>query len=108
VRGKGLEMDKYIASLYWAFTTMTTVGYGDIRAVTRMERLFACLGMLMGGFAFAIIFSGMADALTSMDIVAQKRARKLELLKTFLKVRSLTPLPSHTPLWDHGVISGGR
>jgi hypothetical protein len=80
-------MDKYIASLYWAFTTMTTVGYGDIRAVTRMERLFACLGMLMGGFAFAILMSGMSETLTSMDVVAVKRAQKLELLKSFLKVR---------------------
>ena len=32
---------QYVASIYWAFTTMTTIGYGDIKAVTVNERIFA-------------------------------------------------------------------
>ena len=48
-------VDRYIASIYWAFTTMTTVGYGDISATTRMERVIACFGMIVGGFVFSAI-----------------------------------------------------
>lgn len=39
---------KYIASIYWVFTTMTTVGYGDISPYTGIERSFTLLVMIFG------------------------------------------------------------
>jgi hypothetical protein len=32
--------DVYITSLYWVITTLTTVGYGDIKGNTYQEYLF--------------------------------------------------------------------
>jgi len=45
-------------SLYWAFITATTVGYGDIRPVARLSRSLAVLTALIG-----IIFTGIMVAL---------------------------------------------
>jgi len=35
----------YVASLYWTCTTVTTVGYGDIAAVTTNERIYAIVSI---------------------------------------------------------------
>jgi len=43
---------KYITSIYWAFTTMTTVGYGDISPTNNDEMVFGIFGILIGGTVF--------------------------------------------------------
>lgn len=47
---------QYITALYWAFTTMTTVGYGDITPYTINEKVFAMITMLLacGIFAYTV------------------------------------------------------
>ena len=53
-------IDVYIASISWAFTTVATVGYGDIYAVTEVEKIFAMVGMMIscGIFAYIVGFLG--------------------------------------------------
>lgn len=48
---------QYIASLYWTFYTLLTVGYGDIHATNTGERLFSLVVMLIGGLMFGTIIA---------------------------------------------------
>jgi len=48
-------LQKYIISLYWAFMTMTTVGYGDIVPYSSSEKLLTILIMCISCGVFAWI-----------------------------------------------------
>ena len=50
----------YVAALSWSFTTIATVGYGDIYAVTESEKIFATIAMIIscGVFAYIVGFLG--------------------------------------------------
>jgi voltage-gated potassium channel Kch len=57
-RSKG---EIYIACIYWAITTMTTTGYGDIIPTTMGERLVFMVAMVLGAVGFAYALSNMTS-----------------------------------------------
>ena len=81
--------DRYIASIYWAFTTMTTVGYGDISSVTRSERVVACFGMLVGGFVFSAVIGTMSDVVAAADLSKKAHTQKMEAVSAFIRDNQL-------------------
>ncbi|OMJ88998.1 hypothetical protein SteCoe_8913 [Stentor coeruleus] len=54
------QSEKYIASVYYVFATLTTVGYGDIKPTNNTEKLFAMAMMVFGVFLYAFTVSGIA------------------------------------------------
>lgn len=77
------DIERYLVSFYWAVTTVVTVGYGDIVAVTQLEKVLAVIWMIVGGGFYSYTAGSMSSFLTSIDtretILAQKIATVQEM-----------------------------
>jgi hypothetical protein len=68
---------RYTAAIYWAVTTMATVGYGDINTQNDSERAFAVFAMCVGASAFGYTIGIISDLVQNSDIVAVEKKAKL-------------------------------
>lgn len=89
---EGLDSYAWVTSFYWAVTTMSTIGYGDISAVTQRERLVASFVMFMGCGLFAWTTSKLTSVLTKTSICEAHFNTKMEELNEYMAARSL---PKH-------------
>jgi len=76
--------------LYFAITSLTTVGYGDISAFTTAEMIIAMLWMMFGVGVYSFIVGTLSSVLSSMDAKTEMVETKLELYKYFSKDMQLT------------------
>ena len=52
------EWSLYLTSLYWAVTTFTTVGFGDITPVSDEERAYTLFMAILGALLFGYVSTG--------------------------------------------------
>ena len=81
----------YLVSFYWSFTTMTTVGFGDITGTTAVEQGFSIFAMGVGGFTFALIVGLIGDLITRDGVAETAYVSMMGELKEFLSSKSVPP-----------------
>ena len=80
---------KYVASLYWAFSTLTTVGYGDITARTPQEQIYSMIMMLLGVSWYAYVVSSMSTIMNTFDAQNKAIRDKLICVNSFIRSAKL-------------------
>ena len=80
---------QYVAALYWSFSTLTTVGYGDISARTQQEQIYAMVMMLVGVSWYAYIVSSMSTIMSSFDAQNKAVRDKMLCVNEFIRAAKL-------------------
>jgi hypothetical protein len=80
---------KYLISLYTIFTTLTSIGYGDIVMVTAPEYGVGIVVILVGASTFAVVVGNMAALLGKRDMRAMQFKEQMEDLDEFMHQENL-------------------
>lgn len=76
---------KYLHSIYWAFTTVTTVGYGDISGFTNFEMSISICWMLFGVGFYSFTIGSLSSFLSTIDSRDSIMNEKLAAVNEFSK-----------------------
>ena len=80
---------QYQRALYWAITTMTTVGYGDITPSRTYEYTFVMITMVLGASFYASIIGGFASIITNLDSSKANFKKRMDIIGQFLNRRRI-------------------
>jgi len=81
--------------MYWAFQTLTTVGYGDVQGTTTFERIYCLLWMIFGVAFYSFTIGNLQSIISTIDVKASELSAKLNTLTGFAK---RTKLPDYIVL----------
>jgi hypothetical protein len=79
----GFEL--YITSFYWAFTTIDTVGFGDVVAVTVPEKIFCIVWIFVGVAFYSYCISTLTNILTKNSLKKSAISAQFSFINDFTK-----------------------
>jgi CRP-like cAMP-binding protein len=82
---------KYLYSVYWALTTLTTVGFGDIVPTNNTERVYVLCSLLIGALVFGYMLSAIGELVNTLDKNAVVLDDKFAEIKDFTRWHRMGP-----------------
>jgi len=80
----------YLVTLYWAFTTLTTVGYGDVTARLPLEIGWTIFVMLCGTSLFGYIIGSCSALITKEDQTSEMIKAKMNSVNSYMRYRGIS------------------
>lgn len=75
----------YVKGVYWAITTLTTIGYGDITPTTNIGRIYTMLIMILGVGVYGIVIGNVSKIFVEASRHKQAGQEKLMDLTLYMK-----------------------
>jgi voltage-gated potassium channel len=85
------NISNYIQAMYWTSTTLTGTGYGDIVAITNLQRIYAILVQFFGFGVLGFLIGNIASMLTKKDPAKSQYLENMEKLNNLIHYRELHP-----------------
>jgi hypothetical protein len=77
------EFDSMVIFLYFSFTSLTTVGFGDFHPRSDFERIYIAFGLLFGVAIFSYIMGEFIDMISNIDIFGNSETGTEDLERFF-------------------------
>ena len=81
--------EQYVTSLYWVFTTIATIGYGDIYPITMYEKIFAIVTMIVSSGAFAYTVGSLGSLLSKHTALEKDYRETFVAVNKYVKAKAL-------------------
>ncbi|XP_074661271.1 voltage-gated inwardly rectifying potassium channel KCNH7-like [Tubulanus polymorphus] len=76
---------KYITSLYFTFTSLTSIGFGNVAPNTNAEKIFSIFAMLLGSLMSAAIFGNVSSIMLRLYQGTEEYHERQSSIKEFIK-----------------------
>ena len=87
---------RYIFSLYWAITTLATVGYGDLSAANPAEAVWATIYMFFNLALGAYVLGTITLIVIKHDERTGRYRDLITHLKDYIRVNEIPPVSPHS------------
>jgi hypothetical protein len=87
---RGGYWPRYVRAMYWAMTSLSTVGYGDIHARTTIEMIFSVLVEMVGGISFATLVGSLSTLMLSTGAAGQLYHKSMDEVREFLRAKDIS------------------
>ncbi|KAK7101352.1 hypothetical protein V1264_024143 [Littorina saxatilis] len=75
---------KYLTALYFTFTSLTSIGFGNVAPNTNAEKIFSIFAMMLGSLLSAAIFGNVSSIMLRMYQGSDELHEKLQSVKDFV------------------------
>ncbi|KAJ8603774.1 hypothetical protein CTAYLR_000332 [Chrysophaeum taylorii] len=75
---------RYTLGLYWAFATMSTVGYGDVAPASDNERVYGIVAVVVGVSFYSYIVASVASIVTANDAKSAVYYEKMDAISSWI------------------------
>ncbi|XP_060794815.1 potassium voltage-gated channel subfamily H member 6 [Neoarius graeffei] len=85
------KKDMYVTALYFTFSSLTSVGFGNVSPNTNSEKIFSICVMLIGSLMYASIFGNVSAIIQRLYSGTTRYHTQLLRVKEFIRFHQIPP-----------------